>query len=305
MMTEATLPDLLPNAELCLCLARAMQAPQAGVTLQEVQGPLMDDLNYLAGSLPVLTAERLNALQRSTSELADTQQLILGYSKLFLMPPAPAPLNLGVYLDGSLMARSVQSIEVLYQRHGLERDPTFHELPDHLSLNLQWLAWVYSEIIEDQQNGTTNTATITDAVTMLNDFTLPALAGIRRKVIAVSGDSPTQLWRLLIELIHDQLTSDLEKLSPHAVRNPAMQQIQIETPATPVETFETSHAPTEQLTCKRCGNPFESDPVLAEMRKRLNEAGVSADHLSICPQCRDGESTAAMKPPGANIKAWQ
>lgn len=282
-----------------------MQAPQAGVTLQEIQGPLLDDLNYLADRLPALSAERLDALHRSTDALADTQHLILGYSKLFLMPPAPAPLNLGVYLDGSLMARSVQAIEVLYERHGLERDPTFHDLPDHLSLNLQWLAWVYSEIIEDQQNSTTNTAAIADAVTMLNDFTLPALAGIRRKVIAAAGDSPTQTWRFLIELIHDQLASDLEKLSPHADRNLAMQQIQIETPATPVETFETSNAPKEQLTCQRCGTYFESDPVLAEMRKRLSEAGVSADHLSICPPCRDDEGTAAMKPPGANIKAWQ
>ncbi|RCV87803.1 molecular chaperone TorD family protein [Billgrantia montanilacus] len=297
-------PDLLPAAELSLCLSRAFLAPQTGVTLAEVQGPLLDDLRSLVESLPSLETERLDGLSKALVALTDTQQLILGYSRLFLTPPAPAPLNLGAYLDGGLMARSVPSMEALYRRHGLERDRAFRDLPDHLSLHLQWLAWVYSEAMEAREAEKDTTPALTDAAIMLHDFTLPALAGVRRKVTQAAKDETTLPWRLLVELIHEQLTHDLARLeaalpslAPQAIRPPDRPN------AGAMATFETSEAPRERLTCHSCGESFESDPVLAEIRQRLTAAGVSADHLAVCRCCRDDSS--AMRPPGAGMKAWQ
>ncbi|MFY0991932.1 molecular chaperone TorD family protein [Halomonas sp. C05BenzN] len=308
MTQDPQLPDLLPAAELSLCLSRVFLAPQARVTLAEAQGPLLDDLHSLAETLPTLDTERLGALARALAALTDTQQLILGYSRLFLTPPAPAPLNLGAYLDGGLMARSVPTMEALYRRHGLERDPAFRELPDHLALHLQWLAWVYSEAMEATEAGGDATPALTDAATMLHDLTLPALAGVRRKVAQSVNDATTLPWRALVELTHDQLSHDLARLqaalpalAPEANRPP---------PPTGgrdmVETFEASEAPSETLSCRACGEAFESDPVLAEMRRRLAAAGVSADHLAVCPRCqgRHGASPS-LKPPGADLKAWQ
>jgi putative dimethyl sulfoxide reductase chaperone len=308
MTLDPQLPDLLPAAELHLCLARALLAPQAGVTLAELQGQLLDDLRSLAETLPTLDPARLEALSRALGSLTDTQQLMLGYSRLFLTPPAPAPLNLGAYLDGALMGQSTRSMLALYRRHGLASDPSFGDLPDHLSLNLQWLAWVYSEAMEAHEAKADATPALTDAATLLDDFTLPALAGVRRKVTQAANDLTTLPWRLLIELTHDQLTRDLACLKPllpapvpraAAEAHPDSQQAH---PA----TFEASEAPRETLTCRRCGEAFESDPVLAEMRQRLAAAGVSAEHMTVCPRCqgRNGASPS-LTPPGAGLKAWQ
>ncbi|MDZ7852427.1 MAG: molecular chaperone TorD family protein [Halomonas sp.] len=308
MTQDPQLPDLLPAAELSLCLSRTFLAPLAGVTLAEAQGPLLDDLRSLAETLPTLNSERLDALAQALGRLTNTQQLILGYSRLFLTPPAPAPLNLGAYLDGGLMSRSVPHMEALYHRHGLERDPAFHDLPDHLSLNLQWLAWVYSEAMESREAETDATPALTDVAIMLHDFTLPALAGIRCKAVEADMDTTTHCWRLLVELSHDQLTHDLARLE--AILPPLAPQA-IHTPERPdataaVQTFEASEAPREILTCRTCGETFQSDPVLAEMRSRLVAAGVSADHLAVCGRCRDGhDDSSAMRPPGSGVKAWQ
>lgn len=304
-MKPATFPDLQASAEFSLCMARAAQCHYASITLVEMQGPLIEDLRQLSNELPSLEPERIDTLAHALNALTDTQQLLLGYSQLFLAPPAPAPLNLGAYLDGSLMARSVQAIEVLYRQYGLERDSHFRELPDHLSLNLQWLAWVFSEIADSHQQNSLNKAAINDAVTMLRDFTLPALEGIRRKVVEASGSAVTQPWRLLIELIQAQLTCDLGTLAPYADKPIEKEALASDLSMTQVHTFENSDAPKEQLTCRSCGTPFESSPVLAEMRKRLQEAGVSVEHLSVCPRCQNSDNSAAMKPPGSNIKAWQ
>ncbi|MFC2991468.1 molecular chaperone TorD family protein [Halomonas tibetensis] len=306
MTPHPQLPDLLSAAELSLCLSRAFLAPQAGVTLAEAQGPLLEDLRSLAETLPALDIERLAALSQALAALPDTQRLLLGYSRLFLTPPAPAPLNLGAYLDGGLMARSVPTMEALYLRHGLERDPAFRDLPDHLSLHLQWLAWVYSEAMEAHEAGTDATPALTDAASMLHDLTLPALAGVRRKVVQAARDENTLPWRLLVELTHDQLTHDLARLEAAL---PSLASRAVPPPERPninaVETFEASEAPRETLTCRSCGEAFESDPVMAEMRQRLSAAGVSADHLAVCPRCRDGQDgPTALRPPGAGLKAW-
>ncbi|MBZ0331610.1 molecular chaperone TorD family protein [Halomonas sp. ANAO-440] len=301
-------PDLLPAAEFSLCLSRAFLAPTTGVTLAELRGPLLDDLRNLAETLPTLNTERLEALSQALAALTDTQQVMLGYSRLFLTPPAPAPLNLGAYLDGGLMSRSVPSMEALYHRHGLERDPAFRDLPDHLSLHLQWLAWVYSEAMEAREAATDASPAMTDAATMLHDFTLPAMAGVRRKVTQAAKYETTLPWRLLVELTHDQLTEDFARLKA-ALPSLALQQSrapgQVKV-TTGVESFEASEAPRETLTCRSCGEFFKSDPVMAEMRQRLTAACVSTDHLAICPRCQGRDAAShSLKPPGASLKAWQ
>nr|WP_284047804.1 molecular chaperone TorD family protein [Halomonas gemina] len=263
------------------------------MTLAEARGPLLEDLTCLAASLPSIDSERLAALSAAFAALTDTQRLILGYSRLFLAPPAPAPLNLGAYLDGGLMARSVSHMEALYCRHGLERDPAFRDLPDHLALNLQWLAWVYSEAEEAREAGADARAALTDAASMLEELTLPALAGIRRKVIAADVDATTRPWRLLVELTHDQLSRDLAHLRaalPEPAREEPRSSLSGPAADAAIATFEHSDAPRERLSCRACGRGFESDPVLAEMRRRLLAAGVDADHLAVCPGCRDDNS---------------
>jgi hypothetical protein len=148
------------------------------------------------------------------------------------------------------------------------------------------------------------TSELTDAATMLHDFTLPALAGVRRKVAQAAEDETTLPWRLLIELIHDQLTHDLARLE--AVLPSQAFHAEQAKGTVGVETFEASVALRETLICRSCGEAFESDPVLAEMRQRLATAGVSGDHLSICQRCRDDhDDSSIIQPPDASLKAWQ
>ena len=65
----------------------------------------------------------------------------------------PVALNTGRYLDGAVMGGSVQAIEGWYRRRGLERTESFHDLPDHVALQLEFVARLFAGAAAARQAG--------------------------------------------------------------------------------------------------------------------------------------------------------
>jgi len=317
-MTQET--DAMASAELYLCLSRALLTPHHQVSLEELREGLVWDLRELGEQLPAITPEWLTGFEAALAPIESSERLLLGYSRLFLTPPAPAPLNLGVYLDGANMGRTSRLIEALYFRHQLEKSPELRELPDHLSLNLQWFAWVLSQWLEAQTgDGPAEIDTLHDLQVMARDFTLPAIKGMQQKIAAAPGatNPEQQLWQRLVELTGRQLAQDLATWTPLVAQYAGI--LSSVFPEAPGETADSKELSPEDdnsygkyavaakpLVCRACGNTFVPDATLAEMRERLEAAGLGVDHLAVCAGCREVDtSSAAMTPPGASLTPWK
>lgn len=301
-MTEP-LPDaggLLPRAEFYLLLSAVLDPGNANRSGEALGDALLEDLAALGDTLPAVTPSWLSAFRTTLAELRSTDQPLKEYSRLFLVPPAPCPLNLGYYLDGGLMGRTVGVLDGCYHRYGLERNGGFHDLPDHLSLNLQWLAWVIalaherSEVDEDFDE-----APLTDALGIISDIALPATGQIETRLDeCVRERALSGVWPALVRLVRAQLAADRKWLSEHLnlgepSESPAEAAVGQAQP-------QPAEAPSLSLTCRVCGTDFIADEAMAMMVTRLREAGLATDHMEHCPNCQSPEQKAArMTPPGA------
>ena len=133
------------RAEFYLCLSRAFHAPQTDADARAVLDLLPGDLRILNAALRYPIGAELDALDKAAIELKDAETFRLAYARLFLSPPTPAPLNAGVYLDGGIMGRSTLMMEEWYRRHGLARADGFGDLPDHISMLLEFLALLWTK----------------------------------------------------------------------------------------------------------------------------------------------------------------
>jgi TorA maturation chaperone TorD len=107
----------------------------------------------LAGDLAELAAEAgydLGPLvDRFAAHALDAEeQLLEDYSALFLVPPVPVPLNAGLYLDGGLLGRGTQAMLQRYGEAGLAPDERFRDLPDHISMQLEYVAVMFARAAE-------------------------------------------------------------------------------------------------------------------------------------------------------------
>ncbi|MGQ4877439.1 molecular chaperone TorD family protein [Billgrantia sp. LNSP4103-1] len=315
-MLNAT--DPLASAELYLCLSKAFMMPTHRLSLEDLHEAFVPDLHELAVQLPSLSEAWLNRFDEALSGIASSQQLLLGYSRLFLMPPAPAPLNLMTYIDENDAGRGCHRIEAFYHRHQLIKSSDFHDSPDHLGLNLQWLAWVLSRWQEAQPHDALASGSappyaalemLRDLHAMVREITLPAIGRMQQGIATANGASrPEQkLWQLLIDLTNRQLQHDLAWWASLDVTTGIESRNQ---EGTSEGTHHAAHGEDAYgkreiallpLTCRICGNVFTPDTTVAEMCQRLEAAGLSAAHLEICVACRDKESQPTqLTPPGAS-----
>jgi len=133
---------LSERAEFYLCLARAFLAPKEGAAYRAFARYLADDLEDLSGRLGYPVSSELVGL-RAAAE-TDHLALLQAYSRLFLAPPAPVHINAGFYLDGAIMGGGVAAMEAWYRRHGVERSERLHDLSDHVSVQLEFVAYLYA-----------------------------------------------------------------------------------------------------------------------------------------------------------------
>ncbi|MFN3881695.1 MAG: molecular chaperone TorD family protein [Nitrincola lacisaponensis] len=287
--------NLLARAELYLCLAKAFSVADLPQTSGSLKSDLLPDLQSLATELPALSADWLKQFEQALSSVDHSELMMTDYGRLFLMPPAPAPLNLGFYLDAGVMGRCCEALESYYHQYALEKSPEFHDLSDHLSLTLQWFAWIFAGLLETPDN---SRVVLKDAAEVISNFVLPAVQQLSDKADAFAqGNSVNATWLLLLHLVKQQLQDDLRQLADYLPEQ-----------STP---FDRAHknaseclsdqlVPVMQLTCSLCECEFIADEVLGGMVSRLEEAGVDANHIKVCSVCKDVTvEHSRMTPPGA------
>jgi TorA maturation chaperone TorD len=132
----------LERAELYLCLARSFLPPAGEAAFAALRDALADDLDALCAEPDC--SDLIGDLRSALASVADKDELSRLYSKLFLAPPRRVQINTGAYLDGGLMGRSVQALEACYRRAGAERREDFRSSSDHVSVQLEFAAYLYS-----------------------------------------------------------------------------------------------------------------------------------------------------------------
>jgi len=151
MNAPAALPAHLPEgaasalrakADFYLCLARAFRAPAAPAACEAFAQALPYDLAELADE----TGYRIGRLAHifAAHAAASRNDLLAQYSALFLVPPVPVPLNTGLYLDRALLGRSTLALVERYREAGLAPDERFRDLPDHVTMQLEYVAVLFA-----------------------------------------------------------------------------------------------------------------------------------------------------------------
>jgi putative dimethyl sulfoxide reductase chaperone len=289
-------PDrLVPRAETYLCLARAFLPPTQPGMLESLREALLDDLTSLHAELPfsAATPARIETLRAALATIRDDESLLSEYSCLFLTPPAPAMLNLGFHLDGGIMGGSTRQMEAYYLRHGLERDPNFRDLPDHLALNLQFLAWVFAAAAESShgKQGAPQQG-LHDARDLIARFALPGVHLLIGKMVpAIDEHALGSTYYELAHILADVLKRDLSFLSE---RLPASATREWNASLEPEPEVPAESDPEARLACRICGTTFVAGEALAGMVARLQAQGLATEHLAVCPDCR--ADTMGMRP---------
>lgn len=136
------------RVDLLYCLARAFLPPPAGWSICDWGQALVDDLQELGDALDLDTGPARAAIAAECERWAraaragggQADDWLVEYARLFLTPPTQVSLNTGVYLEGSLGGSSQQMMQTCYQVAGLAPDEGFHDLPDHVAMQLEFIA---------------------------------------------------------------------------------------------------------------------------------------------------------------------
>ena len=286
--------QLIARAELYLCLAKLFSQHDQPLTAAHLQATLMPDLDDLSAMLPALTEQWRHDFQQALDTHTQTDSLLVEYSQLFLTPPAPAPLNLGYYIDGGLMGESSRSLSSCYQAAGLAREAGFHDLDDHLSLNLQYLTWLYAHASE-----TKNEADLQQAAGVIQQFSLPAVSSLLSKVQqAAHAKKLSGVWPALVQLTLHQLQQDLSDFA-HLLQQPETPELSL-VEAAPATILPEVEAEIMALNCAQCGTVFQAEAPMATMINQLKAVGLNTAHMELCPACADPSlKPATLTPPGA------
>ncbi|WP_018864022.1 molecular chaperone TorD family protein [Thioalkalivibrio sp. ARh3] len=283
--------ELVALGELLLCLGQAFLPPRDAALHTALQDELVDDLRALDRTLSFTDTAHVDRLQRAIRDTAALEGgLLRVYSRLFLSPPFPAPINAGIHLDGALAGRSTLEMERIYHRHGLARDPEFRDLPDHLALQLQFVGWLHGRAAE-ATDAAERQRILGDARHFVEAFMLPWLPRWQAQLEeAVRHTAAAAAYRELAAVTEAALQHDHARLSallPGSTEAPpAVRPTLDEALASRLSEADEQAEPT---ACRVCGEAFAPGADLAFMARQLETRGLEADHLYVCPDCRTGE----------------
>lgn len=157
-MSDPLTPSLLQErSEFYLTLAQSFLTPQTQAHYRAMIDYLVDDLADLDRSLTYGLETQVAALRAALSKLASPEELLLEYSRMFLQPPCEAALNVCYPLDGAMMGGTVSEIALFYRNYGVERGDHFKDLPDHVSVQLEFVSYLYGRAAQGLENGTPDT----------------------------------------------------------------------------------------------------------------------------------------------------
>ncbi|MBD5804427.1 chaperone protein TorD [Azoarcus sp. Aa7] len=263
MMDARDIESLTERGEFYLCLARAFLTPHTVQAFDGLRDALADDLGELAASLGYACADTLADYRAAIAAIPDPLTLLERYSALFVTPPRTIQINTACYLDGALNGGTVAAMDEAYRRCGVERGADFHDLSDHVSVQLEFVALLYLRSAQALEAGTPLPPAHPEH--FLHDYVarwLPAF--IRDLEAAHAGPNPwLPLTRVLAAAVaHDACAETL---------------------------------PTAELRARRAIGKARHDRAMrgvtaedmAFIARKLREKGLSTDHLAIPPELRD------------------
>lgn len=253
------------RAQFFLCLARAFMVPERPGTRHAFATCLADDLTEMARQLEYPALGAVEDFRASMRQASDDLALLRHYAKLFLTPPAPVKINAGRYLDGSARGGSELAMEQVYRRYGLVRAEGFHDLADHVSVQLEFVATLFLRA-----------ANASD----------PAAAR------QVEDDAR----RFLAEFPHRWLPGFCAELGEavceHAMGEPYLHLSRVLSIAVERETaLSTKAQGVDAVSRRRKTVPLAADPPTPEQLRRIAAAleahGLATGHLQLPLKCRD------------------
>ncbi len=219
---------------------------------------LPEDLGAFAVESGFDADESLTALRAAISRIDSPTALLVQYSRLFLSPPSPAQLNIGFYLDGATNGPALDAMDVWRTRYGIGLRQSVRGLPDQLPIQLEFIAYLAS--IENEE-------ALGD---YLSSFLTPALP---RMIAALdeTGFADT-FYRALLAFTQESIraAAAVKVADAREVRRKRRHDINIGV----------------WRHCDLCSKPYAREKEIQIMTKALTEAGLPADHLKVCPDCR-------------------
>jgi TorA maturation chaperone TorD len=160
-------PEASARADLCRFLAACYYEP--GPEFAEER--LFESMAEAARRVDADFAERARRLGSLFAE-AGPDRLLLDYTRLFLGPldiRAKPYGSVWLEADSGLMQESTSAVQALYEEGGFEISDDFHELPDHVAAELEFLYLLMHRQSQAQQSG--------DATALAN------VQGLRRRFL--------------------------------------------------------------------------------------------------------------------------
>lgn len=267
------------RAEFYLSLARAFAPPIGSGDLSLLRDALPADLEDLAAECGYDLAPALSAYRDAIAAVPDGEALLVTYSRLFLVPGDRHPvLNTGVYLDGAVSGGSVRAMETCYGRCGLEKHQGFRDLPDHLSVQLEFVAW----LLEAEMAAAAGQACPPlSAAEFLHSIVARWVRPFREDIAAAESrfglDSNPYL--ALAQILEIAVRSDVAGLGDQADAPDRLE-------GDPQRALGQVDPEIERLRRQFAGRlPGEED--LAIIRERLAADGLPRDHIAIPVEERD------------------
>ena len=202
---------LQSRSEFYLCAARVFLPPSDENAWRGITEYLADDLEALSGELGYRVGADIAALRAATRQFPDSLSLLQAYGRLFLTPPVAARLNTAMYLDGDVMGGATLAMQSCYRRHGLDGAPHFHDLPDHLTMQLEFVAFLWGLAAGHAGCGdrARAIALADEARQFLAGFLRPALAPLAAELEAATrGFGAAALYLALVRLLETAVQVD-------------------------------------------------------------------------------------------------
>lgn len=270
------------KAEFYLMMSRAFLPPTGDGSFDAFVNALPAELSEVSPLAGYDHLQKIRDYATFGARLANHTALLQTYSAFFLMPPREVQLHVSVYLDGSILGRSADALEKFYAKHGLARSEGFHDLPDHLSAVLEFLALLYAKAAESE--GYPRADLLNDARELNRYFLLSWVPVMRRQLDKMRQQEVEHLgekanppiYSVLVELLESALIADVGELTPELRK--------VLSPETGLNSGAEENK--DMATCVECGADIAPAARIRRVKKVLEKEGIDASHLDLCPKCR-------------------
>lgn len=265
-----------PRTEFWQMLARSLFVPRGESFFAAMRDDFAPDLEAVARECAVSgLAHPIQRLREELSKVGDGTELLAVYSRLFLTPPIPAPLNVGRYLDGSQPGDSAQQIARLMAHHGVAQSDAINEAPDWLPALFEYLALRIGQ--QEGKDLDEREPAWEDVQELRVRFLLPSCRRIAAQAKAGEAEyGLTAVYSSLVEIAVKALEDrDGRFFPPIPATGTSNRGGAIDSPST-----------AQMVACRICGHPIASPRDFGVIVGRLRDAGLSSAHLSVCPDCR-------------------